>query len=100
VEAIFAAGDGPLLAVRCTRDDGLRRPRESSPRAHRGRRRYLQAGAYAAAVFTFPGQMADPISFYETDLLSNYSEAAILEGDNPLEYADLEVFVAPVPDAK
>jgi hypothetical protein len=43
--------------------------------------------------------MADPISFYETDLMSNYSEAVILEGDNPLEYADLEVFVAPVPDA-
>jgi hypothetical protein len=45
-------------------------------------RRYLQAGAYAAAVFTFPGQLADPISFYETDLMSNYSEAVILEGDN------------------
>jgi hypothetical protein len=99
VEAILAAADGPILAARCVRDDGLRRPRESSPRTHAEPGRYLQAGAYAAAVFSFPGQMADPISFYETDLMSNYSEAVILEGDNPLEYADLEVFVAPVPDA-
>jgi hypothetical protein len=28
----------------------------------------------------------------------NYSKVVILEGDNPLEYADLEVFVALVPD--
>jgi hypothetical protein len=99
VEAILAAADGPVLAARCMRDDGLRRPRESSPGTHAEPGRYLQAGAYAAAGFTFPGQMADPISFYETDLMSNYSEAVILEGDNPLQYADLEVFVAPVPDA-
>ncbi len=30
--------------------------------------------------------------------MSNYSEAVILEGDNPLEHADREVFVAAVPD--
>jgi hypothetical protein len=99
VEAIVAAADGPVLAVRCVRDHRRRLARESSPRTHAELRRYLQAGAYAASVFAFPGQVADAISFYETDLMLNYSEVVILEGDNPLEYADLEVFVAPVPDA-
>ncbi len=27
---------------------------------------------------------------YETELMMNYSEAVILEGDDPLDYADLE----------
>jgi hypothetical protein len=64
----------------------------------RSLRRYLQAGAEAVVVFAFPGQMVDPNSFYETDLMSNYSKAVILEGDNPLQHADLEVFVAAAPD--
>jgi len=93
VEAILATGDPPVLAARCLRDDGLRRPRESSPRTHAELRRYLQAAAYAAAVYAFPGQVADPISFYETDLMLNYSKAVILEGDEPLGYVDLELHV-------
>jgi hypothetical protein len=99
VEAFLSAGDGPVLAARCVRDDALRRPRESSPRNHAELRRYLATGAHAAAVFVFPGQAASQIAFYETKLMMNYSEAVILEGDNPLHYADLEVFVAPVPHA-
>ena len=45
-------------------------------------------------MFGFPGQAVDSIAFYETELLMNYSEAVILEGDTPLDYADLEVFIA------
>jgi hypothetical protein len=59
--------------------------------------RYRQAGAYAAAKFAFPRHDPDPIEFYETQLMLNYSRAVILEGDNPAGYADLEVFVAPAP---
>ncbi len=98
VEAILAAAERPVLAARCVRDDALRRPRESSPRTHAELRRYLQAGAYAAAVFAFAGQVADPTSFYETDLMLNYSKAVILEGDDPLGFVDLAVLVAPAPD--
>jgi hypothetical protein len=43
--------------------------------------------------------VADPVSFYETNLMLNYSKAVILEGDDPVGYVDLEVFVAPAPDA-
>jgi len=59
--------------------------------------RYRQAGAHATAKFAFPRHDADPIEFYETQLMLNYSRAVILEGDNPAGYADLEVFVAPAP---
>jgi len=59
--------------------------------------RYRQAGAYATAMFAFPRHDPDPIEFYQTQLMLNYSRAVILEGDNPAGYADLEVFVAPAP---
>jgi hypothetical protein len=97
VEALVAADDGPILVARCIRDDSLRRSRESSPRAHPELQRYRQAGAYATAMFAFPRHDPDPIEFYETQLMLNYSRAVILEGDNPAGYADLQVFVAPAP---
>jgi len=59
--------------------------------------RFRQAGAYATAMFAFARHDSDPIEFYETQLMLNYSRAVILEGDNPAGYADLEVFVAPAP---
>ena len=36
-----------------------------------------------------------PDDFFETNLMTNSSEAVILEGDNPLLYVDLDVFIAP-----
>src|SRR6266542_5324488 len=89
----------PFVA-RCVRDDSLRRSRESSPRTHPEMQRYRQAGAYATATFAFPRHDPDPIEFYETQLMLNYSRAVILEGDNPAGYAHLEVFVAPAPLAE
>src|SRR6266536_1877398 len=77
----------PFVA-RCVRDDSLRRSRESSPRTHPEMQRYRQAGAYATATFAFPRHDPDPIEFYETQLMLNYSRAVILEGDNPAGYAD------------
>jgi hypothetical protein len=97
VEALLAAGGNVLLAARCVRQHALRHARESSPPEHPELQRYRRAGASAAALFTFPSQKADPIGSFESDLMLNYSEGVILEGDNPAVYADLEMFVAPVP---
>ena len=97
VEALLAADTGPTIVARCVRDDSLRCSRESSPRNHPEMQRYRQAGAYASATFAFPGHHLDPIEFYETRVMLNYSRAVILEVDNPAGYADLEVFVAPAP---
>ncbi len=73
------------------------RLRASSPRTHPETQRYWQAGAYATAKFASPRHDPDPIEFYQTQLMLNYSCAVILEGDNPAGYTDLEVFVAPAP---
>jgi hypothetical protein len=37
--------------------------------------------------------------FFMTKLMADYSQGVILEGDAPLEYLDLSVFVAPAPGA-
>ena len=73
LEALLAADDGPTLVARCVRDDRLRRSRVSSPRFHPELQRYRQAGAYAAALFAFPRHDADPIDFYDTQVMMNYS---------------------------
>ncbi|MGI8610390.1 MAG: hypothetical protein ACR2MY_14405 [Candidatus Dormibacteria bacterium] len=97
VEAILAASSETILVARCSRDDGLRKARESSPKGHKELRRYQRSGADAAARFTFPASDFGTDVFYETDLMSEYSAAVIVEGDNPLEYVDLKVFVASPP---
>jgi hypothetical protein len=99
VEAVVGAGKGSvlMLTARCVRDAARRRACESSPRTHPELQRYLRAGADAAALFVFPAQDVAELAFYETELMLNYSESVIVEGDNPLAFADLEVFVAPVP---
>ena len=97
VEALLTAGDSPMVVGRCTRDDSMRRMRESSPRSHPELQRYRRAGAWAAAVLRFPSDNPNLVDFYESRLMLEYSGAVILEGDNPAGYADLEVFVAPAP---
>lgn len=97
VEALLAAGESPMVVGRCTRDDSVRRMRESSPPRHPELQRYRRAGAWAAAVFTFTRDDANLVDFYESRLMLEYSRAVILEGDNVAGYADLEVFVAPAP---
>lgn len=91
------AGDPPIVAGRCTRDDRVRRMRESSPRVIPNSSGIGGAGAWAAAVFTFSRDNANLVEFYESRLMLEYSQAVIVEGDNTAGYADLEVFVAPAP---
>jgi energy-coupling factor transporter ATP-binding protein EcfA2 len=115
VEAVLGVSSETILVARCIRDDGLRHPRETSPPRDPELRRYLQAGAGGAARFAFPvpfpapdagfvAWLAPPIgeafdAFYDTRLMSNSSDAVILEGDDPLGHPGLDVFVAPAPEA-
>ncbi len=86
-----------VLAARCVRDDRLRAPRETAPKAHPELRRYLEAGATGAALFAFCGEDEDSDEFYRTHLMEDYSEAVVLEGDSPVAFVDLAVFVVPAP---
>jgi hypothetical protein len=86
---------GSVLVARCSRDDSLRKWKETSPKRHPELQRYRKAGAEGAAVFSFPGDELDSDAFYMSDLMQDYSHAVVLEGDNPLGFADLRVFVVP-----
>lgn len=99
IEALLAEGHALILAARCRRDDGLHQPQETAPSAHPELRRYRQAGATGSALFAFPRHNVRFDDFFMTDLMTDYSQAVVLEGDNPLGSADLQVFVAPPPDS-
>ncbi|MCX7037700.1 MAG: hypothetical protein NT005_00930 [Spirochaetes bacterium] len=99
IESVLGATDGLLIAARCVRDDTLRHTRETAPRTHPELRRYREAGASGAALFVFPKSDIGSDAFFMTELMADYSQGVILEGNNPLVYVDLAVFVAPPPEA-
>ncbi len=97
IEAMLAGADALTLAARCLRDDTLAQGREGAPRTHPELHRYRQAGAVGVAVYTFPGQQSRTDDFFMTNLMMNYSQAVVVEGECPLGSVDLRVFVAPAP---
>ena len=97
IEAMLAGAGALILVARCLRDDTLARAREDTPPTHPELRRYRQASAAGAALYTFPGQQGDNDDFFMTNLMMDYSQAVVLEGESPLDYVDLRVFVAPAP---
>lgn len=100
IETVLQRVDPPILVARCRRDDRLGEPEETSPRTEPELRRYLDAGAEGVALFTFPGAPSSTDDFFMTDLMVECSRAVLLEGDSPLSYVDLSVFVAPTPHGR
>jgi len=99
VERLLGALDEWVLAVRCRRDQSLRHARESWSASDPEVRRYRAAGASDAGRFTFPSDRDAADDFFTTRLLTDVSDAVVIEGDSPLRDADLRVFVAPPPAA-
>lgn len=97
VEAMLSSLDQWILVARCLREDSLGQPRESAPKNHPELRRYRRAGADGVALFRFPGDGSAFDGFFSSELMTDYSEAVVLEGDDPLGLVDVKVFVAPVP---
>jgi hypothetical protein len=97
IEAMLPRSGALVMAARCVRDDSVRQLRETTPAGHPELRRYQEAGAIAAALLTFPGDADLAEDFFSTDLMMDYSQAVVLEGDSPLRFVDLRVFVAPAP---
>lgn len=96
-EAVLGETGAMILVARCVRDDALRRSRETAPSTNQELHRYRRAGAVGAALFAFPKSDIDSDVFFETDLISGFSEGVVVDGDNPLRFVDLDVFVAPAP---
>jgi hypothetical protein len=99
VERLLGALDESVLAVRCRRDESLRHARESWSARDPEVRRYRAAGAPDAGRFTFPSDRDAADDFFTTRLLTDVSDAVVIEGDSPLRDANLRVFVAPPPAA-
>jgi hypothetical protein len=97
IERVLGCACDWILAARCVRDDSLRESRETAPKAHPELRRYREAGATGAALFAFPEGDIGSDAFFVTRLMEDYSKAVLLEGDRPLGFVDLAVFVAPPP---
>ena len=95
IERVLKSARHDLLVARCSLSDAVRKPRESAPSSHPELKRYRKAGAPVVAKFVFAAGNAD--DFFETDLLSQWSQAVLLEGDSPLRFVDLRVFVAHAP---
>jgi hypothetical protein len=95
VEAILAAFDGPTITVRSRRNDDLAESVEAAPARDAELRRYREAGASGAARFDFPAEADEGDGFFCSNVMCDYSRAVLIEGDCPVEYVDLEVFVAP-----
>ncbi len=97
IEAMLTGLDALVIAARCVRDDTLHQFRETTPGSHPELHRYREAGAIGTALLTFPVDADLSDSFFTTNLMMDYSEAVVLEGDSPLRSVDLRVFVAPPP---
>ena len=94
VEQLLRSFDGFAFVARCHRADNLRVPQETRPARSVELRRYREAGADDAIRYRFPSSHAHDESFFLTELMADYSNAVILEGDRPMPYVDLSVYVA------
>ena len=95
VERLLAAEDALTICVRGERDPKLRAPRSTAAKTDAELRRYRQAGAGAVARYRFAEP--DPDAFFTSDVMQDYSEAVVIEGDCPTDFVDLTVFVASPP---
>ena len=95
IERLLGAEVAFAICVRAERDQTLRKEQKSAPKAHAELRRYREAGASAVAFYRFAEPSMD--AFFTSPFMQNYSEAVFIEGDCPIDYVDLSVFVAPVP---
>jgi hypothetical protein len=94
VERLLEAGKALCLAARCVRDASADRYKESFPKQDSELRRYRRAGAVGTARLFVPEGEDAWDDFYSGGFMENYSEAVLLEGDSPVSYVDLRVFVA------
>lgn len=95
IERLLDAEVAFATCVRAEREAKPSKELESAPKAHPELRRYREAGASAVALYRFARQSAD--AFFTSHVMQEYSEAVFIEGDCPVDYVDLRVFVAPAP---
>ena len=94
VERVLDAEVAFTLCVRAVHDAALRKEQASAPKSQPELRRYRDAGAAEVALYRFAERNVD--AFFMSDFMQEYSEAVFIEGDLPLDFVDLSVFIAPI----
>lgn len=97
IERVLGAEVAFTLCVRAVHDAALRKGQVSAPKSHPELRRYRDASAAEVALYRFAERDVD--AFFTSDFMQEYSEAVFIEGDLPLDFVDLSVFIAPIPAA-
>ncbi len=87
IERVLGARVGISLCVRAVKGG-------AGSRVDVERARYRSAGAHAAARYEF--DEPDVEAFFTSNVMENYSEVVFVEGDSPVDFVDLAVFVAPI----
>jgi hypothetical protein len=95
IERLLDAEVAFAICVRAEHDAKLRKEQESAPKSHAELGRYCDAGASAVARYRFAEPSGD--AFFTSDVMQDYSEVVFIEGDCPIDFVDLSVFVAPPP---
>ena len=96
LEAVLSRTEEPVLVARCVLGSGTR-AKESAPKTDRELERLRRAGAAAVARYRFAPSRFAFDDFFQSELMSEPSQAVILEGSDALGTYDLRVFVAPAP---
>jgi energy-coupling factor transporter ATP-binding protein EcfA2 len=98
--ALDALTHETAVCVHATRDDSLKRPKESAPDTDPHIRRYREAGAEQVALYRFPHRGDESImDFYDTKVMAGYSSIIFFEGASPNGFPDFSVYVArPLPE--
>lgn len=97
IERLLESNRSKLLMVaRCVRDEKLERVDETSNSSDPELGRYREAGASSTARYRFPATARDSDAFFTSELMSDYSQGVLIEGDSPLSFEpDLSVYVTP-----
>ncbi len=98
IDHLLRSFDGFVSVARCHRHDTLEDFEETRPAGNPELRRYREAGAEDAICYRFPERHARDDSFFLTEMMEDYSNAVILEGEKPLPHVDVSVYVAEPPD--
>ncbi len=95
IERVLDAEVVFTICVRAVHDAALRKEQVSAPKNQAELRRYRDGGAAGVALYRFAERNVE--AFFMSDFMQEYSDAVFIEGDLPLGFVNLSVFIAPIP---
>ena len=101
IERLLEFSPSTLLVARCSARNDLENYVETRAKGDAELNRYSKAGAEAVSRYRFGPGLERTDAFWETELMEEWSDAVLFEGDRAIECADLAVYVTrPLPARK